>query len=210
MPRRKFQIQIDGRPEQLAVILGFFNKKATLEMGGVTLGTTENLDQGIEFKLRDGSLLKVQMNTKTWPRDLIILRDGLPVPGSDSHPRTQLKGALAVMILIGSLNVGIGIFTFATGSLRLALAGAGWGTVIFGIAFFVLAVPVGYTYRTGKARVLALIGLSLAILIFLGDAAGTVYLATQGSTTMNPVGWVIMRVVLIVQMCRALPGLIRT
>ena len=90
MPVKTYTLDPDN-PKRLDIVYKTFWRGATVWLDGQEIGTVsdkQGLLQGEEFKLPDGSKLKVRLTQSLLGSELHILRNGQPIPGSASHPDT--------------------------------------------------------------------------------------------------------------------------
>ena len=111
-------------PKRLDISYKVFWRGATVYLDGKEIGTApgkQELTKGQEFKLPDGSVLKLRLVQSLMGSELRILRNGQPIPGSASHPDTTVKTAYWTLFLIGALGILFG------GALARAARGHAWG-----------------------------------------------------------------------------------
>jgi len=98
MPIRRFALERNG-PKRLEISWKGRWKDFRVRAGGADVGfivDKSGLQAGREFGLPDGSHLHARLT-----RQLTLLRDGRPIPGSATDPASILKVAYAVIFFIG-------------------------------------------------------------------------------------------------------------
>jgi hypothetical protein len=194
MPSRKFKLEAAG-PERLELRWsGIFNNTEVL-FDGQAVGAIPDkaaIKAGQRLALPDGSELWVQLEEKFGGGGLAVLRNGVPVPGSDTDPATLVKGAANIVYFIAGLNLVLGAVAMA-GVEFLQNLGIGLYNIAFGALYLVLG------YFTGKRSRVAL---GVAMGIFLVD--GVLGIAATVAAGHTPGGGGIgMRVVLLITMVRS-------
>lgn len=192
MPKLSFALEEDGE-KRLEVSWKGLYKDVTVSLDGNSVGVIPDqkaLSAGQEFRLFDGSTLKVQLVNKFMATELQVLRNGQPLPGSSSDPQARLKNAYYMVYFVAGLNLVLGFVSFLFNVELLQQIGIGLGSVIFGLVFLALG------FFVQRKSIVALI---LAIVIFALDGIlGIVFAAFQGS---NPgSGGLIARIFLIIPM----------
>jgi hypothetical protein len=132
-------------PKRLDISYKMFWRGATVYLDGKEIGTApgkRELTQGQEFKLPDGSVLKLRLVQSLMGSELRILRNGQPIPGSASHPETTVKTAYWVLFLIGALGilfggVGLGLHVDMLGEMGITNYSIGLGVVFIILGFMV-------------------------------------------------------------------------
>jgi hypothetical protein len=192
MPKLFFALE-EGGDKRLELSWKGLYKDVTVSLDGNSVGVIPDqkaLSAGQEFRLFDGSTIKVQLVSKLMSTELQILRNGQPLPGSASDPQTKLKGAYLMVYFVAGLNLVLGLVSFLFNVEFLQRIGLGLGSIIFGLVFLVLG------FFVQQKSTVALI---LAIVIFALDGVlGVVLAAFQGY---NPgSGGLIARIFLIIPM----------
>lgn len=113
MPTKTFYL--DGaRTEPLTAQWGLFFRNFTVSYAGTTVAPTNpeaTLAQGRQCHLPDGRVFSAQHKQSTYPQELELLIDGRPVPGSGTHPIRRIKQAWYALLVLGILNIGLGLVT---------------------------------------------------------------------------------------------------
>ena len=147
--------------------------------------------------LPDGSTLDVQVASPFLLPELLLTRDGEPVPGSSGDPATRHAAAWQMVAAVAVLNVVVGLLVevFDLGFLRGI--GAGWPSVFAGLVYAVLA-----WFVRGRSTV----ALGIAVALFVLDGLFVMVSATQAGRT-PPVGGIVARAFLLIPMLRGFPAL---
>lgn len=201
---KKSYVFEEGGPKRLEVSWkGNYYVDTTVSLDGNVLGVIPDqraLKNGQEYRLIDGSVIRVQLIKKFYATELHVLRNGQPLPGSASDPVALLKNACIMVYLIAGLNLVLGLINvvFNVQFLR-DFYGMGIGSVVYGLVFLVLGF---FVQRRSN------VALILAIALFALDAiAGMVLGAAQGY---NPgIGGLFVRVALLIPMVQGV-GAIKT
>ena len=162
MPTQRFPLERGG-PARLDVSWKALWKDLTVRLDGETVGTVptrKELSAGREFTLPEGSRLRVQLVQSGFGTELRIFHNDQPLPGSASDPETRLRGAYAVTLFIGGLNILLGAAAVALRSSFLRQMGIGAFSILFGLLFLVL----GYFVKRAS-----LVALLMAIAVFAID-----------------------------------------
>ncbi|MCB0259253.1 MAG: hypothetical protein KDI38_08320 [Calditrichaeota bacterium] len=190
MPAEKFALETGGDERlELRWQFGWRNMRVTLD--GVPVGeilTRKALREGRTVPLPDGSELYLQLDNKWLGADLLIYRDGQPLPGSVIDPRILLGNVYIVLFFIAVL-----FFLLGAGAVLLQIDlfrewGMGMWAVHYSLIFFVLSVGV-------KKR--SALALSLTVFLFLADGGLEVYYAAKYQLA-PPVLGIFFRVILII------------
>lgn len=186
MPTSTFYLD-DARTEPLTATWGLFFRNFTVSHAGNPLEPTNpeaSLAQGRQYRLPDGRIFSAQHKQNTYPQELELLIDGQPVPGSGTHPNQRMKQAWYVLLILGILNIGLGLVTEFGHIEALAQLGVGWGSLVEGTAYIVLGY-FGYFRTSVPAFTIALVLLAL-------DAAFSIFSAV--TTNHSPaLGGLLMR-----------------
>ncbi len=189
---RKFSIA-EGEPPRLELSWRGIWKDIDVRLDGRTLGTIpdqRSLKQGREFSMPDGSTLRVQLKTGFGSAELLVLRNGHPLPGSGSDPAVKLKLAAGVVWFIAGLNILLGLITVLGQVEMLTNLGIGWANVAEGALYGILA---HFTWRR------SMIALAIAVGLFGLDTV--FWLVTMvGSGARPGMGGVFMRIFLFMPM----------
>ncbi len=189
-----------GGPKRLEVAWKAMYKDLTITLDGAVVGTVPDqkaLVQGQEFRLLDGSTLKIKLAQKLYSTELQVLRNGQPLPGSMSDPQTKLKNAYTVVYFVAGLNLLLGILTWAFKIQFLQEIGIGFASILYGL------VVLGLGYFVQRKSTFALI---VAITLMAIDAfAGLVFAAMSGSG--SSVGGLFARIIIMIPMIQGLAAI---
>lgn len=191
MTKREFALE-EGSERRVQLEWRGMWKDFTVSLDGRELGRMNGrleLENGDIYPLEDGTVLEVKLTTGL-TTELMVTRDGVPLPGTDADPREQVNAASGVVLFIAGLNLVLG-FVAELGQVGLLLEiGAGWTSVVLGVVF----LGLGLWARKGSK--LALI---LAIVLFTLDGALGLYFTMEAGGTPGT-GGVVMRVFLLIAM----------
>ena len=195
MPKRTYALA-EGGPKRLELAWKFNWKDLVVKLDGQQIGgpfSKSDLEQQALVTLPDGHILGVKLDRSLHQVDLHVHLDGKPLPGSASHPQTQVKGAYGAIFFIAGVNIILGIGALVFGWQVLTDIGGGIGSVIYGAVFLALGMFV----MMQRSR----IALGIALALFILDSALILY--SSFSTPDKP-GFhgLIMRVVIVVLMFR--------
>lgn len=200
MPKQTYAFEPNG-PKRLEVSWKAFFKEITVRLDGLIIGRIEDRDAlrvGQEFRLNDGSLVKVQLAYNLAGSELQVTRNGQPLPGSASSPETRIKTAAAVIYFIAGINLLLGILSLLVRSELLESLGAGWFSLVYGGFFLAMGILVG------RKSLWALIA---ALVVYLVDSVlGLVLIFMSGGSP--SVFNIMMRIILIVPLFQGI-GAIR-
>jgi hypothetical protein len=144
MPVQTYTLDPDN-PKRLSIENNAFWRGATIYLDGREIGRVpgkRELTQGQEFKLPDGSVLKVRLTQSLLGSELHILRNGKPIPGSATHPETVVKSAYWALYLIGFIGILFGVAARLfhlnmLGEMGIADYSIGLGAVLIVLGFLV-------------------------------------------------------------------------
>jgi hypothetical protein len=198
MPKQSYALE-PGGPKRLQVSWKSFFKDTVITLDGVVVGSIPDqptLREGQDFRLMDGSIIKVQLISNLSGTEMRVLRNGVPLPGSASNPETRVKTATGIIFFVAGLNLLLGLIALITQSDFLAQIGIGWYSLVFGGFFLVMGFLV---------RKLSTVALILSIVVFALDGLiGLIGSLMMGGT---PFAGVIFRVLLIIPMVQAVSAI---
>lgn len=183
-----------GGPERVELTWAWPRRNTTVAVDGQVLGTmatVADLRKGGSFALADGSTVEVRLGG--FPNELRVTRDGVPLPGSPSDPRSRVRSAAYVLWAIAGLSALVGLLTELGGSETLRAMGLGWPAVIEAGLFAIL----GFLVLRGS-----LVALIVAIVIYAVD---TLFLLVSISRGV-PTSGLFLRVFLAVILVQAVPA----
>jgi hypothetical protein len=97
-----------GGPKTLEFSWGIGWKDFSVRQDGDLIGsidTKEELKQGREFTLKDGSRLFVRLSTGIMDSGFEILRDGKPIEGSNADPVSRVKSCFGLLLLLSIFDI---------------------------------------------------------------------------------------------------------
>jgi hypothetical protein len=162
VPKNKYAFNKSG-PKRLEVAYPLSISKVSIRLDGSEVGAIEGrkaLKAGRDFKLTDGSTLNVKLVSNFMSSEIQVLRDGVPLPGSASDPKTVLANAYGALYFIAIVNIAVGLGTELFHIEFLNSLSAGWFSVGFGIVFAVLGYAVHERWKSA---------LWIALVTFLVD-----------------------------------------
>jgi len=168
MPKRKYALERGG-DKSLEISWKGHWKNTEVRLNGNLIGAIPNqkeLRTGQLFQLPDGTALRVQL-ARTWgSRELRVLRNDKPLPGSSSDPVARLAQSFGIIYFIAGLNIVLGFIASIFQVEFLQTLGFGIISVAIGFIFLVLGF---FTQRRSRiALIVALIiyGLDCALALF--------------------------------------------
>lgn len=176
MATRKFALT-EGGEKRLEIQQPPFSQTRVVKLDGKVISEIANmsaLKAGREYLIDDGKTLSIRYVNSLLNQGLDVRVDGKPVPGSVSHPGKQLSNTSGAIIIIGAINIIVGIITLAGNRNFLGITGLdSRASIVSGIAYAVLAY---FVYRHSQ------IALGLAL---TGFAIDTIALVLSLSRLMN-------------------------
>lgn len=186
MPTKTFYLD-DARTEPLIADWGLFYRNFTVRYAGTALAPTNpeaTIAQGRQYHLPNGRVFSAQLKQNTYPQELELLIDGQPVPGSGTHPVERVKQAWYLLLTLGILNIALGLVA-EFGHVEILLQfGAGWGSVVEGIAYVALGY-FGYFRNFVPAFTIALVLLVLDTVLSVSTAIATNHSPALGGLFMR-------------------------
>jgi hypothetical protein len=196
MPTKKFALEDEG-PKRLELSWTGMFKNVDVRLDGASIGVVPDraaMKEGRVFTLPDGSSLSLKLQQSAYNPGLEVLRNGLPLPGSDADPRTQVKVSAQLIYFIAALNalLGVAVVVFDVEALRAMAGPNGIG------AFFMAALYSVLAFFTMGGSPWALIA---AMLIYAADWVLGVIDSVQAGGHVNT-GGIVMRVIFLIFMSR--------
>ena len=199
MPDKQFALEPGGTP-RLGVSWRGGYKDLSVSFDGQPLASFDGpkeLKEPQRVALPDGSALEVQVASPFLIPELLLTRDGEPVPGSSGDPTTRHAAAWQMVAAVAALNVAVGLLVELFDADFLRGIGAGWPSVLSGLVYGVLAWFV---------RGRSLVALGIAVGLFVVDGILVMASATAAGGT-PPVGGLVARAFLLIPMLRGFPAL---
>ncbi|AKT37577.1 hypothetical protein [Chondromyces crocatus] len=177
MPTRKFSLK-SGEAKRVEVSWKGIWKDIRVRFDGQEIGGFESksaLDEGREFQLPDGlGHLRVQLVRSMGSVELQVLRNGSPLPGSDSDPNTKLKTAWGVILFVGGMSMLAGLVSTIGQVEAMQRLGLGIETVVLGVLF----LGLGLWVRARRSKIA--LGIAFALLALDGVFSIVTSLETGG------------------------------
>ena len=199
MPEKAFALEPGGAP-RLAVSWSGGFKDLAISLDGqpaAAFDDPKELKEPQRVPLPDGSTLEVQVASPFLFPELLLLRDGEPVPGSSADPAARHAAAWQMVAAVAVLNVVVGLLVEVFDADFLRGIGAGWPSVLSGLVYGVLAWLV---------RGRSIVALGIAAGLFVLDGVFVMASATQAGGT-PPVGGLVARAFFLIPMLRGFPAL---
>jgi hypothetical protein len=169
VPKQSFAFEPGGEKRLVIEWKGMF-KDLTIKVDGVQVGLIPDqkaLVAGKEIRIKDGSKISVQLVSSFSGSELQVLRNGKPLPGSESSPEARVRTAAYVLYFLAALGVVAGMVSLFYESRILGILGVGWYNILFGAVYLILGLLVS------RNSIGALV---LAVLVFSGDALSSILL----------------------------------
>ena len=185
MPKRTFALEPGGQ-KCLGLSWEGYYKNVAVTLGDEVIGVIldrEELNAGWQSVLPDGTVLHIQYVQKFLPgAELRILRDGQPLPGSDSDPEIRFKKALSDVFFFAVFYILLGVIAALFHLEILQIIGIRSISIIFGLAILLLGF---FAKRRWAAALIA------AILIIVLDTFLWLVWVISTDTTIRLSGLVI-------------------
>lgn len=136
MPSKRYALEPKGEP-RLEVSWKWNYKDVVVKLDGFEVGridTPQELKLGRTFALIDGSTLHVQLADSLHRKELLLTRNGVPLPGSSGDPDTVIKTAAGVLGVVAAISGALAIYRWSDGG-----GAAEMGAIIEAALFGVLA-----------------------------------------------------------------------
>lgn len=198
MPTKTYYLD-DARSQNLTVKWGMFYRNLEVFYQGQSLGqvpSTDALRQGYTFQLPTGQALVAHLRRNQGLEEIELRLDGQPVPGSATHPAERLRQAWYTLLVVGGLNVLIGLVAEFGQVALLQRLGLGWGSVVEGLLY----VGLGWW---GYSRV-APVAFGAALALLLLDGIMMLVASANASSGTPGLGGIFLRFVLVVLVYRGL------
>jgi len=176
MPVQTYTLDPDN-PKRLDISYKMFWRGAAVYLDGQEIGTVagkQELLHGEEFKLPDGSTLKVRLTQSLLGSELHILRNGQPIPGSATHPETTVKSAYWVLFLIGGIGILFGGLSLGLHVDMLGEMGITDYSIGLGVVFIILGLMVRHHSLPALYAGIALYAVDTVLgLVLVAQSGGT-------------------------------------
>lgn len=186
MPTKTFYLD-EARTDAITASWDFFYRNFNVRYADTALTATDpeaKISKGREYRLPNGRIFSAQLRQNTYPQELELLIDGQPVPGSGTHPHERIKQAWYILLVLGVLNIGLGLFTEIGQVAALQELGLGWGSLVEGVAFVALGW-LGHFRRSVPAFTIAFILLVLDGIMSIGSAIASSHSPALGGLFMR-------------------------
>ena len=174
MPTKRYALE-PNQPKRVEVAWGAAFRNGSVRVDGVELARfsgQKELKQGRDVQLPDGSILRVHLAGTPLTKEVQVLRNGVPLPGSPSDPSERLRSSSNVLFFLGGLNIILGLLAvFAQAGFLLSI-GFGPASAAEGVALLVLGFFVRRRSSVAVALAVALLGLDLVASLVTMAAAG--------------------------------------
>ncbi len=185
MPNQTIFLNPDDKSDYLYISWDFNWKNLKVSYRNQLIGQVANskeLKQGQTFQLDENRTITVQLSGLVFS-ELEVLLDGNYIIGSASDPRKQLQSVYSATLVIGILNIALGLLAVMPGMDFLSSLGAGTSSLITGS----LIIFLGYMVKKEHIA-----GLYTLILFFLADTLFSFYFLIQSGH--SPTGALIFRI----------------
>lgn len=175
MARREYALERGG-PKELQLRWGWGMKDFEARLGSAAWKLDRPaLEAGARLVLPDGSTLLLQRPARPWysmdsRSQLVVERNGLPVPGSDGDPRVVGRRAASLILLFGLVRFGVAGAMIATQPGDSALVSNLAIVAALGLALLVLGILAAMGKRTAVAIAAAVFALEAVVVIVAGGA----------------------------------------
>lgn len=196
MPRKKYALEKNG-PKEIEISWGFAWKNFTVRQNEQIIGTAgsqQELKDGCQFRLLDGTELSVRLNLGIGKTGLEVLRDGKPLPGSDSDPEQKIKLAFGILLFVAAVNMAGGIIVTAIFPEFLFV---GILIMFYGLLFAGLAMGV-------KKHLFA--ALIIAIGLLIADALAGLFFQALSHYNVS-IAWIILRIVFLIYLFQSVKAM---
>jgi hypothetical protein len=201
MPKKEFILEENGR-HTLELIWESWWRNFTIHFDGAPVDTIEGGGKGLRngktILLPDGSTLEVRLKNSLLASELVVLRNGRPLPGSATHPLQRVKQAYTIIFIIAILNVLLGLAGLVSTSEWVQLISGGWVTAVFGLFMLLLGWLVKEKH--------SLPALITALVMYTADGLlGIMTIIAAGE--MPGIGGLIVRVLFILGMAQGIKAI---
>lgn len=163
MPTARYALERGGEKSLTLSFEGRNWKNTEVRLDGELLGSFPDkkaFAAGGTFPLPDGSVLHAQFAH----RMPVLLRDGVPVPGSATDPVNVLNAACGLLYAIAGLNVVLGLIAWAFPSAYLR--SLSYGPVSIAVALVILVLAL-FAQRRSVVALLAANGVAALYMVFV-------------------------------------------
>ena len=174
MPSKKYFLDKE-KTEMLELAWRGGFRTVTVSYNGQLLSTMnrEAVSAGQAIELPDGRVVDVKLEAGFFAA-LTAKINGRHIPGTQGDPKYQLKQIFYLMIVLGILNIIIGLIFASTDVQIEGLEGIGYINVAIGLVY----IALGYAVTQGS-----MIALVLITLILFGDLILAAMYSTQSGSS---------------------------
>lgn len=142
MPKKRYPLEPGGAQDLELEWEGAFNNFAVRFRGqeAARFATSKEILAGVDVTLDDQNTVHIRLVPGLLSKELHILKDGVPLPGTPGSLSSKTTEASITLILVSVLNVGLGLLAQFSGWSQLFRSGLGWGSTIFGGVLGLLAL----------------------------------------------------------------------
>jgi hypothetical protein len=171
MPTARYALERGGEKSLVVSFDGRNWKNTEIRLNDELVGSFPDkkaLTAGQAFTLPDDSVLSVQFTR----RMLILLRDGVPVPGSASDPFHVLSTSCQIIYFIAGLNVVLGLIAWTFQSVYLRSLSYGAISIAVGLVLLVLGLLAQRRSRVALTGAIGVASLYTAFVLLSGFISG--------------------------------------
>ena len=193
MPSISFALEPAG-PKRVTVSWRIFWRDVSVTLDGeevLKIADQKALRAGASRTLADGSTLSIKLEQRFMTPELVLSRNGTPLPGSATDPATRVKAALGVLLFIGGASIIGGLIAEVFHVEWLKAIGLGVGSIVEGCVYAALAFFVKRGSR---------VALGVGIGLFLLDSIAAVVVLANSSV--SPVGALFARAIFVAVLVR--------
>ena len=192
MPTQQFAIERNG-PKRIQVTWSGMWKEFTVSFDGQQAGTwtKDELTQGKEVSLPDGSTFKAHLRRVGMGQELALLRNGMPLPGSAADPVQLVKTAAGILYFLAGLQALLGVVAIVGRVEFLLNLGMGIPSIVVGAVLGVLGF---FTMQRSR------IALGIAMALYAADGLYTLVAGLDGGRP--PIGSIVIHVLFLTAMWR--------
>ncbi len=162
-----------GGPKRLTISWKGNFKETVVRLDDNEIGRIdgyEQLREGKEFNLEDGSSLKVQLERKKTLPFPSVLKDGRPLTIPGLEPEKRLSMAYKITFFIAGANIVFGLTGSLLKTTSFNLPTGGIWSVVIGCVFFVLAIFIMRKSMTALSIAVGMVIIDLLLaIIFRGN-----------------------------------------
>ena len=117
MPTKTYPFQEEG-PDRLELSWRGGFKDFTVTVDGLQVNAetwnSKQVQAGQRIELPDGSMLLIKQERNFFGNELRVVKDGKPLPGSGSHPKTRAKTASIILFVVAGFTLFAVLAFYAT------------------------------------------------------------------------------------------------